>query len=309
VAFSSEGKMSKEIDRLKKEGKVTTVEQVLDAGPANPPPSRPSSSRWKNGGAPVSPPSTGTSAALAKMREQVPEHYISSLPKQTKREKEELEKDRTKGIRCALCHGWHHRDTIHVPYVGHAAVTDRLLESDPLWSWEPLAWTPEGLPRYDASGGMWIRLTVAGMTRLGYGHAAQKPNQDPGAREKEVIGDALRNAAMRFGVALDLWHKGELHPDGEGATDEVDDTPEQPDKTDGAPDGTFISDEQRDRIMNMAAAAGVEARTICSHYGIDALPQLHADQFDKVMSRLRTTIEKRSKEPIQSDILDDSVPY
>ena len=30
---------------------------------------------------------------------------------------------------------------------------------------------------------------------------------------KEIIGDALRNAAMRFGAALDLWHKGELHPD------------------------------------------------------------------------------------------------
>jgi len=25
---------------------------------------------------------------------------------------------------------------------------------------------------------------------------------------KELIGDALRNAAMRFGAALDLWHKG-----------------------------------------------------------------------------------------------------
>jgi hypothetical protein len=28
---------------------------------------------------------------------------------------------------------------------------------------------------------------------------------------KEMIGDALRNAAMRFGAALDLWHKGDLH--------------------------------------------------------------------------------------------------
>jgi hypothetical protein len=30
---------------------------------------------------------------------------------------------------------------------------------------------------------------------------------------KERIGDALRNAAMRFGAALDLWHKGDLHKD------------------------------------------------------------------------------------------------
>ena len=36
---------------------------------------------------------------------------------------------------------------------------------------------------------------------------------------KERIGDALRNAAMRFGAALDLWHKGDLHVDGDTASD------------------------------------------------------------------------------------------
>jgi hypothetical protein len=69
----------------------------------------------------------------------------------------------------------------------------------------------DGLPAFDSTGGLWIRLTVCGVTRLGYGHAAAKTGIDPGAREKEVIGDALRNAAMRFGAALDLWHKGDLH--------------------------------------------------------------------------------------------------
>jgi hypothetical protein len=94
-------------------------------------------------------------------------------------------------------------------YVGHAALTDRLLDADPQWTWEPLAYTAEGLPRFDDAGGLWIKLTVCGVTRLGYGNAAKKPG--PGDREKEVIGDCLRNAAMRFGAALDLWHKGELH--------------------------------------------------------------------------------------------------
>jgi hypothetical protein len=64
----------------------------------------------------------------------VPPHYISSLPKQTKKQKDELEKNRSLGIRCGLCHGWHHKDALHVPYVGHAAVTDRLLEVDPFWT-------------------------------------------------------------------------------------------------------------------------------------------------------------------------------
>jgi hypothetical protein len=54
------------------------------------------------------------------------------------------------------------------------------------------------------------------MTRIGYGNAEGKSYMDIGSREKELIGDALRNAAMRFGAALELWHKGQLHVDIEG---------------------------------------------------------------------------------------------
>jgi hypothetical protein len=91
---------------------------------------------------------------------------------------------------------------IHLDYVGHAEVTDRLLQADPEWVWEPMALTDAGLPAVDGNGGLWIRLTVAGVTRVGYGHADGKTGADA---VKEAIGDALRNAAMRFGVALDLW--------------------------------------------------------------------------------------------------------
>lgn len=90
---------------------------------------------------------------------------------------------------------------VMLDYVGHAAVTDRLLTVDPNWSWEPLAIGPDGLPAYDRSGNLWIKLTICGVTRLGVGD---------GKNPKEVIGDAIRNAAMRFGVALDLWAKENL---------------------------------------------------------------------------------------------------
>lgn len=92
-------------------------------------------------------------------------------------------------------------------YVGHAATTQRLLEVDPSWSWEPLALDERGLPALDTHGGLWIKLTVCGVTRLGYGDAGTK--KGPNA-VKEAIGDALRNAAMRFGVALDLWAKEDI---------------------------------------------------------------------------------------------------
>jgi len=99
-------------------------------------------------------------------------------------------------------------------YIGHAALTDRLLQADPDWTWEPVA-NPEsiGLPMAGNGVEMWIRLTIDGTTRYGYGDA---PNKKGGDAIKEAIGDALRNAAMRFGVALDLWHKGgDLYREGQ----------------------------------------------------------------------------------------------
>ncbi len=90
---------------------------------------------------------------------------------------------------------------IMLDYVGHAAVTDRLLEVDPRWTWEPLGLQENGLPATDLGGNLWIKLTVNGVTRIGVGD---------GKNAKECISDAIRNAAMRFGVALDLWSKEEL---------------------------------------------------------------------------------------------------
>lgn len=143
------------------------------------------------------------------MREPFPAHQISKLPKGTKAQNECPASEK---VNCKVCGGWHHPKIIHLDYVGHAALTDRLLDADPHWTWEPMAFK-DGLPAFDETGGLWIRLTVCGHSRIGYGHAAGSSYKDIGAREKEVIGDALRNAAMRFGAALELWHKGELHKD------------------------------------------------------------------------------------------------
>ena len=139
---------------------------------------------------------------LELLRQPFPAHQISKLPRPTR-------KDNPKG-KCNECGGYHGLPAVHLDYVGHAALTDRLLDTDPAWAWEPLAMSESGLPVMDNMGGMWIKLTVCGVTRLGYGHAGDKIGGDA---IKEVIGDALRNAAMRFGAALDLWHKGDLHVD------------------------------------------------------------------------------------------------
>lgn len=97
---------------------------------------------------------------------------------------------------------------ITLDFVGHAHLTGRLLDVDPLWSWEPFAVDDDGLPKFDKDGCLWIRLTVCGVTRIGVGDAGGKTG---GNAKKEAIGDALRNAAMRFGAALDLWAKADSH--------------------------------------------------------------------------------------------------
>jgi hypothetical protein len=174
-------------------------EHVSRGGPSVP--STPGSTR-----SPQPADSDAAPTGLALLREPFPPHQISKKPKP-------LKKDSQRG-NCRECGGYHGLPAIHLDYVGHAALTDRLLDADPTWTWEPVA-DPKGLGLPTSNDGMWIRLTVCGVTRLGFGSSDGKQGGDG---VKEVIGDALRNAAMRFGAALDLWHKGQLHEDEEPAT-------------------------------------------------------------------------------------------
>lgn len=250
-----------------------------------------------NAQAKVKPAPTG----LALLREPFAANHISKLPKPTKAQTEAVRADFKKGVRCKDCGAWHHPEVVHLDYVGHAALTDRLLDADPEWSWEPAAFNEHGLPAFDHTGGLWIKLTVCGVTRLGYGHAAGKQNQDPGAREKEVIGDALRNAAMRFGAALDLWHKGQLHAD------------ESEEAAPAKDDGVVITNKQFLELQELAVEAGVTAEQICKAYNIDGVTKLPAARFDAAARKLRATIAEKTKTPAPAgdfgDLGDDEIPY
>jgi hypothetical protein len=237
-----------------------------------------------------------TKTGLAMLRAPFPPNQISKLCRSTK-------KDNPKG-KCHVCGGWHGLPAIALDYVGHAALTDRLLDADPMWSWEPLSISPEGLPVLDPFGGMWIRLTVCGVTRLGYGHAGEKSGGDA---IKEIIGDALRNAAMRFGAALDLWHKGDLH-----AHDD-EEKPEEPQRkangrlpgvgvhrpTDGAMDS--LDDEQQLYIRLL----GSTIPKMFTDEGVEAVyDRIEREQFDNIQlvalwslldSKVRSAL-KREKE-------------
>lgn len=141
---------------------------------------------------------------------------------------------------------------VQLDYVGHAAVTDRLLSVDPEWNWEPMGTTPEGLPALDRDGNLWIRLTIHGHTRLGVGD---------GRSMKEKIGDALRNGAMRFGVALDLWSKDELESGGKfeaQAPAHVSNPPRQASAEQFAPP-QFSDDDRRAWLDSVGAQNTLEA--------------------------------------------------
>ncbi len=138
--------------------------------------------------------------------------FISKLPRVTCAECRKAQGKvcpKHRKVECLTCGNWVTNAHMHLDYVGHADVTNRLLLVDPAWSWEPAAFDAEGLPKIakspDGQYVMWIRLSVGGVTRLGVGSVAS----DAGDLYKQLISDALRNAAMRFGVALDLWSKAD----------------------------------------------------------------------------------------------------
>jgi len=143
---------------------------------------------------------------LAEVWHNPPDRTVSKLPRYTG--PRDTPKNQRKRENCRECGTYHEVPAIHLDYMGHADVTLALIGSDPLWTWEPIAWTAEGLPHIRQIGDrfvLWGRLTVHGVSRLAVG-TCSTDKSDP---EKELIGDLLRNGAMRFGIGTSLWSKAE----------------------------------------------------------------------------------------------------
>lgn len=185
---------------------------------------------------------------------------ISKLPKPTKAQTDAVKADFKAGGRCQMCGGWHHKDVVHLDYVGHAALTNRLLDVDPAWHWEPMAVDSDGLPKFDKIGGLWIRLHILNVVTIGYGHPDDKTG---GNAIKEAIGDALRNAAMRRGAALDLWHKGEAPLYSE------DEPVQEP----------LITEQQASEIKSKLEVAGITVKAFCDFGGFLQIEHLPAKNY------------------------------
>lgn len=170
------------------------------------------------------------------------------------------------------------RGGVTLDFVGHAEITRILIDIDPNWSWEPVAWTADGRPAINVVNGnavMWGRLTVLGQTRLGVGTAKHdKPDLD-----KELIGDFLRNAAMRFGICLSLWSKAEW-----------DDQPEAI-KPAAKPDNSTA-------VANFKAACnqnGVNPDEFAKGVGVDNLADVTNEQLDLLRVAYRKHMSEKAK--------------
>jgi hypothetical protein len=222
-------------------------------------------------------------AGLAKLREEFPASLIQALPKlwckRCSDSRTKVCEDHRKA-KCNDCGNYITTAHVDLSYVGHAELTHRLLDADPLWDWEPVAFDQRGLPQFDEHGGLWIRLTVCGHTRLGYGDSQGK--KGPNAI-KEAIGDALRNAAMRFGAALDLWAKSDLreaqteHP--KTADDDAHYTPAP--RQNAAPTATSVTPSGDDLLP------GLVSRYRESWNDSGALMQIRVDGAEAGLSKQR----------------------
>jgi hypothetical protein len=130
---------------------------------------------------------------------------VSLLPRYSGRR--DVPKQQRQRSKCDECGGFHEMPAIHLSYVGHAEITRILIEIDSLWNWQPLE-VRDGAPVINIRDGiatMWGTVTLLGKSIIGVGSCAA----DKDDREKELIGDLLRNASMRFGIALGLWSKAQ----------------------------------------------------------------------------------------------------
>lgn len=144
---------------------------------------------------------------LKSLWKSTPPELISLLPRY--KGPKDTPKSQRQRAQCSECGVYHEMPAFHLKYMGHSDTTRLLAEVDPFWQWEPRGgWDENGEPvmvrNHDGYPvRMWINLTVLGVTRPGVG-TVSTGKDDP---EKELIGDAIRNAALRFGVGADLWSK------------------------------------------------------------------------------------------------------
>ena len=166
------------------------------------------------------------------------------------------------------------KGNVQLKYLGHSDTCRALTEADPFWTWEPMSYTDEGQPFLTLNDqgqpvGLWAWLTVCGVRRPCYGSVM------PGKGDalKELIGDCLRNGALRFGVAGSLWSRA----DRSGSTEKPSKGPSK------KPEGNDTTEVGKANYANLVKLYGEEAvKGALAHFGIAQFKELVGDKLDQV---------------------------
>lgn len=94
-------------------------------------------------------------------------------------------------------------------YVGHAAVTDRLNTAAPGWTMSEPQFIVAIIDGQEHVMGVVCSMTIGTVTRWEVGDV-DRPSEY-GDEAKKALSNWIRRAGMRFGIALDLWAKEDLH--------------------------------------------------------------------------------------------------
>ena len=193
-------------------------------------------------------------------------------------------------------------------FVGHADITRILLTIDPTWRWVPIAWD-NGRPAIHIENGiatMWGELTVLGQARLGVGSV----RADKQELDKELIGDFLRNAAMRFGICLSLWTKQEWddvsHTTTKPMPKAATPAPQPKPVTDANP---LVSAENIERFKGACAEVALDWREIANSAGVnlDTLRESDMDLLRASYTKAKTELYA-PKPVVQPEVMDDFNP-
>lgn len=173
---------------------------------------------------------------------------------------------------------------IMLDFVGHADVNKALIEIDPLWTWQPVAWDDDGMPKIKIANGvatMWGIMTIHGKQMLGVATVqANKPDL-----YKELASDFLRNAAMRFGIYLSLWTKNEWEEQA---------TPEKPTtrkaKADKTEDDTMrpAHPDALKKFVAVCAENNIDHDQVASHAGVDLTGIVSTGDLVKLRDAFKT---------------------
>jgi hypothetical protein len=164
---------------------------------------------------------------------------------------------------------------VTLDYVSHADITRILLEVDSHWTIEPVALDEAGLPARTKVGNM----VQAGfwMTLLGHRRYCVGSVEDRKADQaKELVSDAIRNGAMRYGVALSLWTKNEW----EDLTHTPAPAPAPKQAT--KPVVKPVSKETVIKFIEACSNENLDHDKVADHAGVDLAGPINTDDLSKL---------------------------